>query len=128
MIWSILLEEMGRACLPGPYFSTVVLGGLTILEAGNAEQKKEFLPILAAGKSLLTLALTEESARYSADGIQIKAKQSGDEFVIQGTKLFVPDAHVSDYIICAARTKETETSEDGITLFIVDAKKSRSNL
>ena len=118
----ILLEEMGRACLPGPFFSTVVLGGLTILEAGNTEQKKELLPRLAEGRLLLTLALTEESAKYSADGIQIRAKQSGDEFVIQGTKLFVPDAHVSDYIICAARTKETETSEDGITLFMVNTR------
>ena len=118
----ILLEEMGRACLPGPFFSTVVLGGLTILESGSAEQKKELLPRLAEGRLLLTLALTEESAKYSADGIQIRAKQSGNEFVIQGTKLFVPDAHVSDYIICAARTKETETPEDGITLFMVDTR------
>lgn len=118
----ILFEEMGRVCLPGPFFSTVVLGGLTVIEAGNTEQKKKFLPELAAGKSLFTLALTEESARYSADGIQIKANQYGDEFVIQGTKLFVPDAHVSDFIICAARTKETGICEDGITLFIVDRK------
>ena len=118
----VLLEEMGRACLPGPFFSTVVLGGLTILEAGNTEQKKELLPKLAEGRLLLTLAITEESAKYTADGIQIRAKQSGNEFVIQGTKLFVPDAHVSDYIICAARTKETGIPEDGITLFMVDTQ------
>ena len=59
----VLLEEMGRACLPGPFFSTVVLGGLTILEAGSEEQKKETLPKLAEGKLLLTLALTEPSAK-----------------------------------------------------------------
>lgn len=118
----ILLEEMGRACLPGPFFSTVVLGGITILEAGSEEQKKELLPGLAEGKLLLTLALTEESDKYSPDGIQIKAIQKGSDFVIQGRKLFVPDVHVSDYFICAARTKETGISEDGITLFLVDAK------
>jgi alkylation response protein AidB-like acyl-CoA dehydrogenase len=118
----ILLEEMGRACLPGPFFSTIVLGGLTLLEAASDEQKQEFLPKLAQGKLLLTLALTEPSDKYTADGIQTKAVQKNGDFFIQGTKLFVPDAHVSDYLICAARTKETGLPEEGITLFLVDAK------
>jgi alkylation response protein AidB-like acyl-CoA dehydrogenase len=118
----VLLEEMGRACLPGPFFSTVILGGLTVLEAGDETQKKEILPKLAEGKLLLTLALTEPSATYAADGIQTKATKRGREFLVQGTKLFVPDAHISDYIICAARNKETRIREDGITLFLVDAK------
>ncbi len=118
----VLLEEMGRACLPGPFFSTVVLGGLTILEAGSEGQKKEILPKLAEGKLLLTLALTEPSAIYTADGIQTKAMQRGKEFLVQGTKLFIPDAHISDYLICAARTKEAEIPEDGITLFLIDPK------
>jgi alkylation response protein AidB-like acyl-CoA dehydrogenase len=118
----VLLEEMGRACLPGPFFSTVVLGGLTILEAGSEEQKKEILPKLAEGKLFLTLALTEPSAIYTAEGIQTKATQMDKGFLIQGTKLFVPDAHISDYLICAARTGETEIPEDGITLFLVDPK------
>jgi alkylation response protein AidB-like acyl-CoA dehydrogenase len=119
---AVLLEEMGRACLPGPFFSTVVLGGLTILEAGSEKQKKEILPKLAEGKLLLTLALTEPSATYTAEGIQTQATQIDEEFLIQGTKLFVPDAHISDYLICAARTRETEIPEDGITLFLVDPK------
>jgi alkylation response protein AidB-like acyl-CoA dehydrogenase len=118
----VLLEEMGRACLPGPFFSTVVLGGLTILEAGSEEQKKEILPKLAEGKLLLTLALTEPSATYTAEGIQTKATQVDEGFLIQGTKLFVPDAHISDYLIYAARTRESKTPEDGITLFLVDPK------
>jgi alkylation response protein AidB-like acyl-CoA dehydrogenase len=116
----VLLEEMGRACLPGPFFSTVVLGGLTILEAGSEEQKQELLPKLAEGELLLTLALTEPSATYAAEGIQTKATRTDEGFLIQGTKLFVPDAHVSDYLICAARTKQTEIPEDGITLFLID--------
>jgi 3-oxocholest-4-en-26-oyl-CoA dehydrogenase beta subunit len=118
----VLLEEMGRACLPGPFFSTVVLGGLTILEAGNEEQKAELLPKLAEGEILLTLALTEPSAKYTADGIRTKATPRDKEFVIEGTKLFVPDAHISDYLICAVRTKTTRSPEDGVTLFLVDAK------
>jgi alkylation response protein AidB-like acyl-CoA dehydrogenase len=119
----VLLEEMGRACLPGPFFSTVVLGGLTVLEAGSEEQKKEILPRLAEGKLLLTLALTEPSAKYTADGIQTKATKRDKEFILQGTKLFVPDAHISDYLICAARTKEAEIPEDGISLFLIDPKR-----
>ena len=118
----VLLEEMGRACLPGPFFSTVVLGGLTILEAGNEEQRKKVLPELAQGRLLLTLALTEPSVVYAADGIQTKATQKGRGFLVQGTKLFVSDAHISDYLICAARTKQTDIPEDGITLFLIDSK------
>jgi alkylation response protein AidB-like acyl-CoA dehydrogenase len=120
----VLLEEMGRACLPGPFFSTVVLGGLTVLEAGSEEQKRELLPELAQGRLLLTLALTEASTTYAAEGIQAKAMQTDEGFLLQGTKLFVPNAHISDYLICAARTKETDTPEDGITLFLVDRESS----
>jgi alkylation response protein AidB-like acyl-CoA dehydrogenase len=118
----VLLEEMGRACVPGPFFSTAVLGGLTLLEAGSDEQKQELLPKLAQGKLLMTLALTEASAKYTADGIQTKATQKGDDFFIQGTKVFIPDAHVSNYLICVARTKETKVPEEGITLFLLDSK------
>ena len=118
----VLLEEMGRACLPGPFFSTVVLGGLTVLEAGNEEQKAELLPQLAEGEILLTLALTEPSAGYTGEGIQTKATPRDKEFIIEGIKLFVPDAHTSDYLICAVRTNATQSPENGITLFLVDAK------
>ena len=118
----VVLEEMGRACLPGPFFSTVVLGGLAILEAGTDEQKQELLPPLAEGQLLLTLALTEPSASYAAEGIHAMATPMDEGFLLQGTKLFVPDAHVADYLICAARTKEAETPEEGITLFLVDAQ------
>lgn len=117
----VLVEEMGRACLPGPFFSTVVLGGLTILEAGSQQQKQELLPKLAQGELLLTLALTEPEGEYTAEGIKTKAIEKDGNLFIQGTKLFVPDAHVSDYIICAARTAESESPEDGITLFLVDS-------
>jgi len=121
---AVVLEEMGRACLPGPFFSTVVLGGLTILDAGSDKQKQELLPRLAQGKLVLTLALTETEARYTPGSVQVKAQPKGDEFVIQGTKLFTPDVHVADYIICVARTKESNDPEDGLTLFLVDSRSS----
>jgi len=118
----VLLEEMGYNILPGPFFSTVVLGGLPILAVGNEEQKKEFLPRVASGERILTLALTEPSARYDAASVKTTAVVHNGEYVINGTKLFVPDASVSDFLLCVARTKETVNPEEGITIFLVDAK------
>jgi len=114
----------GSESLPGPFFSTVALGGLSILEAGSERQKQELLPRLAQGDLLLTLALTEPEGEYTAEGIQTKAVEKDGGFTIQGTKLFVPDAHVSDYIICVARTTKSERPEDGITLFLVNSEAS----
>ena len=119
---TVLIEQFGRALVPGPFISTVVLGTLPILEAGTEAQKQEFLPKIAAGDLIMTLALTEPSARWDADGVQLAAKAEGDSFVLNGTKLFVPDAHVSDYMLVAARTKESANPEDGVTLLLVDSK------
>jgi alkylation response protein AidB-like acyl-CoA dehydrogenase len=119
---SVLLEEIGRACLPGPFLSTVVLGGLPILQAGSDEQKQEYLPKITGGEAIFTLALTEPSAQYTADSIEVNATPEGDNYVINGTKLFVPDANIADYMLCAARTDEKAEAENGITVFIVDAK------
>jgi alkylation response protein AidB-like acyl-CoA dehydrogenase len=118
----VVLEEMGRACLPGPFFSTVVLGGLAILEGGSEEQKQELVPQVVEGELLLSLALTEPSATYAPEGIEMRATPTDEGFVLQGTKLFVPHAHLADYLICAARTTESEFLEEGITLFLVDAQ------
>ena len=101
-----LEEEMGRACLPGAFFSTVLLGGLFILNNGSEEQKQDLLPKVANGKVILTLALTEPSASYDAAAIEVEAKSDKDDYIINGTKLFVPDAHIADYIICIARTQK----------------------
>lgn len=117
----ILLEEMGRACLPGPFFSTVVLCGLTILAAGSEKQKREFLPRIARGETILAFALTEPSAVYEASAIATRAVRDGDSHVINGTKLFVSDGHIADYIVCVARTEDSAEPDDGITLFLVDA-------
>ncbi|MCJ7523158.1 MAG: acyl-CoA/acyl-ACP dehydrogenase [Dehalococcoidia bacterium] len=118
----VLLEEMGYNILPGPFFSTVVLGGPTILAAGNKEQKRELLPGIASGEIILTLALTEPSVGYDASSVKTTAVAHNGEYVINGTKLFVPDANVADLLLCVTRTKEAENPEDGITIFLVDAK------
>ena len=119
---AILLEEMGRACLPGPFFSTVILGGLPILDVGTEEQKQEYLPKIANGEMIFTLALTESSASYDASSIAVKAPLVGDSYSVSGTKLFVPNAHIADYLLYVARTDEQAKPEDGISIFIVDGK------
>ncbi len=117
---AVLLEETGRACLPGPFFPAVVLGGLTILEAGTDEQKEKYLRAIALGEAIFTLALNEAGGAYTASSIQTKATAKGNSYVINGTKLFVPYAHIAGYMLVAART--SESAEDGLTLFVVDAK------
>ena len=118
----ILLQEMGRNVVPGPFFCSVVLGSLPILFAGTDDQKKEFLPKIANGEFIFTMTLIEPNAKYDASGVDTKAVAQGDNFIINGTKLFVENAHIADYMICVTRTKEASTGEDGITLFIVDTK------
>lgn len=118
----VLLQEMGRNILPGPFFCTVVLGSLPILLAGSDEQKKELLPKIASGGLIATMALYEPNAVYGPSGVQAKAAPQGDNFVINGTKLFVENAHIADLIIVAARTREADAAEEGITLFLVDPK------
>ena len=118
---AILYDEMGRAIFPSPHLATVVLGGHTILECGTEEQKQELLPKIARGDLLLSLALTEPSARYEPIAIATKASAQGEEYVINGSKLFVPNANIADYLVCVARTGDGATPEEGITLFLVDA-------
>ena len=119
---AILVEEFGRALVPGPFIPTVVGGAIPILEIGSEEQKKEFLPKIAAGEMLMTMALTEPAARFDAEGVELEAKAEGDSFVLNGTKLFVRDSQVSDYMVVVARTKKGANPADGITLFLVDSK------
>jgi len=117
---TVLLEEAGRNILPGPLIPTVI-STFPILEAGTEEQKKEFLPQIARGELIITTAHLEAEGTFDASGIATKATPKGDDFIINGTKLFVEMAHVANYIICITRTKEGSTDK-GITLFIVDAK------
>ena len=116
----ILLEEMGRACTTGPFFSTT-LGTLAILDAGSQEQKAELLPKIAQGELILALALTEPIARYDAEGVTTEAKSEGDDYIINGTKLFIQDAQAADYLLCTVITDSSATPENGISFFMVDA-------
>ena len=109
----VLLEEFGRALVPGPFMSTVLGGAVPLVHIGSDAQKSEFLPKIASGDLLFSLALTEPSARFDEAGVQCAATVSGDQVTFNGTKLFVPDANVADYLVVAGR------SAAGVTLGIV---------
>ena len=113
---AILLEETGAAMLPGPFFATVVMGSMTIMEAGSEEQKRELLPAIADGHSIVTLALLEPTASWRPEGVEATASATSGGYLLNGTKLFVPYAHVSDQIIVAARTGDAPRD---VTLFLV---------
>ncbi|MDP2920146.1 MAG: acyl-CoA dehydrogenase family protein, partial [Dehalococcoidia bacterium] len=123
----VLYEEFGRAMFPSPHFSTVVLGGLTILKAGSEEQKTEFLRKVVEGERILALALNEPESAWNGsawdpEGVTMRARQDGNEYVLSGTKLFVHDACAADYLLVVARTRATRNPVNGVTLFLVDAK------
>jgi alkylation response protein AidB-like acyl-CoA dehydrogenase len=118
----VLLEEFGRALVPGPFVPTAVLVALPILWAGSDQQKQTYLPRLVQGELIATLAWHEPSATSQPAGIEMTADRQGEAYVLNGTKLCVPYAHVADYLLTVARTATGETPADGITLFLVDAK------
>jgi alkylation response protein AidB-like acyl-CoA dehydrogenase len=115
----VLMEEVGRAVMPGPYPATVLLGGAAIAAAGSPQQQREWLPRIAAGESKATLALTEPNARWDAAGITATAREARGSFTLSGTKMFVPDAHLADVLVIAARSRDGSTLEDGVSLFLV---------
>jgi alkylation response protein AidB-like acyl-CoA dehydrogenase len=116
---TVLMEEMGRVVMPGPFFSTMLLGGLAIREAGSAAQKKEWLTRIALGRAKTALAWTEPSARWDAAGVTCAARETKDGFVLNGTKLFVLDAHLADVLVVVVRTNEGRTPEEGTSLLLV---------
>ena len=118
----ILFEEMGYNICPGPFFSTVILGCLPILHSGSDELKKTLLPKIARGELFITMAMTEPSADYTASSIKTYAKPDKKNYLINGTKLFVPDAHIADYLLCISRTNQKNKPEKGLTVFMVEAK------
>ncbi len=109
----VVLEEMGRALLCAPFFSSVVLGANALIHSGDDAAKSEYLPGIAAGETIATVAFTEANGRWDESGIEATATADGDSFRINGEKSFVLDGAVADLIVVAARTAE------GVSLFAV---------
>ena len=101
----VLVEEFGRALVPGPFIPNATCAAWLTVAASDAQQAK-YLPGMANGSAIHTYAITEESGRWDGEGIAITATQDGADYVLNGTKLFVPDANVADYLHVIARTPE----------------------
>src|ERR1700682_1381634 len=99
----VVLEEAGRALMPGPFFATMGLAVPALIEAGTEAQKKEVLGAIARGSARATLALTEPSGRWDAGAVTLSAKPSGGGWKLDGVKLFVADAEAADYMVVAGR-------------------------
>ncbi|MGD0116816.1 MAG: acyl-CoA dehydrogenase family protein, partial [Candidatus Binatus sp.] len=101
---TVIVEEAGKALVPGPFFTSALLAAPLLIEAGSDQQKKDLLPRMAKGEFIGTVAIAEAAGRFDADGIQLKATKNGNEYTITGEKFFVPDAHVANGMAVAVRT------------------------
>jgi alkylation response protein AidB-like acyl-CoA dehydrogenase len=110
----IVLEEMGRSLLCAPFFSSVVLAANTLIHSGDEAAKKAYLPGIASGETIATLAYTEPSGKWDESGITMQASGSAGSYTLTGTKMFVIDGHTANLLIVAARTSA------GVSLFAVD--------
>ena len=115
----VLYEELGAALCPSPHLSSAVLSAITILEAGGDDQKRTLLPPTARGDQILAFAFNEADGGWGHESIQLSASRRNGSYVLNGTKVFVPDAHLADRILVIARTSPG-TGTDGITVFLVD--------
>jgi len=112
----VVLEEMGAQLLCAPYFSTVALGANALLTSGDEVASKQWLPAIASGETIATLAITEDTGRWDLDAITTKATKKDGSWTLDGHKSFVLDGHTAGLVLVAAR------SEAGLSLFAVDAE------
>ncbi len=110
----VVLEEMGRALLCAPYFSSVALAANLLLASGDDAAKADYLPGIAAGTTVATVALTEASGAWGEDGVELAAVPSDQGWTLTGEKSFVIDGQVAALVLVAART------DAGVSVFAVD--------
>ncbi len=107
---AVLLEECGYAALPGPFLFSSVLAAWALAAGGSDRLKREWLPALAEGRALGTVAIIEANDSLNSADFSTMATREGGGFVLNGTKMFVPYAHVADFLLVAARTDEGNTA------------------
>jgi len=115
---AILLTELGRTLAPTPFLSSSVLATTLLSSAGSAAQRRYWLPRLATGEALATVAWLEESDRLEPAGTALRARRARDRFRLSGAKLFVLDADIADIYLVAARTA-AGLGPDGVSLFAI---------
>lgn len=116
----LVMENLGRGLVLEPYFSTVVLAGSLLRDAGEAAQKQALLPSIAAGKLLLAAAFYEPQARYALNHVASTAEANAKGYLIRGTKCVVLGGPGADKFIISARTSGGAHDDEGVSLFIVD--------
>jgi alkylation response protein AidB-like acyl-CoA dehydrogenase len=109
----VVFEEMGRTLLCAPYFSTVALAANLLMAVDDESAKVDYLPSLASGEKIGTVALAE-TGRWDEAGVTTAASQSASGWLLNGEKCFVTDGHVADVVFVAARTPA------GVSIFAVD--------
>ena len=118
---AVLFHELGRGPVPGPIFSSSVLGANVVLEAGREDQKREILPAIAHGNQILALAVSETDYGWASENVHMTAERTNGGYRLNGVKLFVQDAASASHIICAVRTPNGGGPSDGVSLLVVDA-------
>ena len=113
-----VLEEMGRALLCAPYFSSVVLAGTALVQSGDDAAKRDLLTGIADGSTIATLAWVENPTEWGTGSLSTTAKRSGDGYTIDGTKTLALDGHTASLILVVAQ------ADGGPSLFAVDASAS----
>jgi alkylation response protein AidB-like acyl-CoA dehydrogenase len=117
----IVMEEIGRALMPSPFFATSVLAASALSRGGSEAQKSQHLPKISDGSLLAALAV-DEGAKHRPLQTRMQAVRSGNGFKLTGDKAFVVDGHTADLLIVAARTAGSAGERNGLTLFLVDPK------
>lgn len=107
----VVLEEMGRTLLASPFFSSVCLAANAILNAGTDEQRKEYLPGIASGETIATLAVAEPGRGWMPGDVEMEATAGSR---LSGTKTLVTDGHVANLLVVAAR------GPGGVGLYVVE--------
>jgi len=119
----LVLEETGRTLTASPLISTALTATTALLLGGSDAQKKKYLPQIAEGNLIATLAV-DEGPHHAPEKIALKAEKSGSGFKLNGKKNFVLDGGTAGLVIVAARTSGKPGDKSGITLFLVDGKAS----
>jgi alkylation response protein AidB-like acyl-CoA dehydrogenase len=117
----IFAEEYARAGVPGRVNHIgIELAGPTILTFGTDEQKQRFLPGIAAGKTIFCQGYSEPNAGSDLGNVRTKARKDGDEWVVNGQKIWTSLAHISDWIFVVARSEEGSKGPKGLTFLMMD--------
>jgi len=117
---ALVLQQLGTTLVPEPYIPSIVLGGVALLEAGNAEQQQRFLAPTLSGEKSLALAYLEQQSRYDVTDVATRAERSGSGFKLTGSKRWVLNGHAADHILVSARTDGSQRDARGVRLFVVD--------